>query len=72
MFTRGANDPEAALFWDTKPDNEIGPDDREAMTVATSTRMKIPYFLGRFTYNAFLYAASSTRVPAIILYVYKY
>ena len=39
MLTRGANDPEAGFFWDTKPVNEIGPDDREAMTVATSTRI---------------------------------
>ena len=69
---KGTNDPEAGFFWDTKPVYEIGPDDREAMTVATSTRMKVPFLLGRFTYIAFLYAASSTQVPAILLSVYKY
>ena len=72
MLTRGANNPEDGFFWDTKPVYEIGPDDREAMTVAMSTRMKVPFLLGRFTYNAFLYAASSTLVPAILLSVYKY
>ena len=72
MLTRGANNPEAGIFWHTKPVYEIGPDDREAMTVAKNTRMKDPFLLGRFTYYAFLYAASSTQVPAILLSVYKY
>ena len=39
------------------------------MTVATSTRMKVPFLLGRFTYYASLYAESSTQVPVILLSV---
>lgn len=42
------------------------------MTVATGMRMKVPFFLGRFTYYASLFAASSTQVPAILLSVYEY
>ena len=34
--------------------------------------MKVPFLLGRFTYYASLYAASSTQVPAILLSVYEY
>ena len=41
------------------------------MTVAMTTRMKVSFLLGCFKYNAFLYAASSTQVPAILLSVYK-